>query len=159
MVTLWDEPLNEIIDSYNITVRAGKVTNIGDAMLVGWFAEMSGTVFNDLNENGRQDPGEPGIPGFPVVIKTRNNSIEDQGSQISLTDMAGHYNLEAGLPAQPVQRPRGLRRRLEDHRRHLPGRQPAGAHDRDRHRRRRQLPPHHRPLRPSRLGRQAVCRG
>ena len=64
----------------------------------GWFAEMSGTVFNDLNENGRQDPGEPGIPGFPVINKTRNNSIEDQGSQISLTDMAGHYNLNQAYP-------------------------------------------------------------
>ena len=98
MVTLWDEPLNEIIDSYNVTVRRGQVTNIGDAMLVGWFAEMTGTVFNDLNENGRQDPGEPGIPGFPVVNKTRNNSIEDQGSQISLTDIAGHYNLNQAYP-------------------------------------------------------------
>ena len=67
-------------------------------MLSGWFAELSGTVFNDLNENGRQDPGEPGIPGFPVIIKTRNNSIEDQGSQISLTDIAGHYNLNQAYP-------------------------------------------------------------
>ena len=98
MISVWDEPLNEIIDSYNLTVRAHQTTNIGDAMLVGWFAEMSGTVFNDLNENGRQDPGEPGIPGFPVTIKTRNNSIEDQGSQISLTDFAGHYNLYQAYP-------------------------------------------------------------
>ena len=98
MVSVWDEPLNEIIDSYNLTVRAHQTTNIGDAMLVGWFAEMSGTVFNDLNENGRQDPGEPGIPGFPVFNKTRNNSIEDQGSQMSLTDMAGHYNLNQAYP-------------------------------------------------------------
>ena len=35
MVSVWDEPLNEIIDSYNLTVRAGQTTNIGDAMLVG----------------------------------------------------------------------------------------------------------------------------
>ena len=98
MVSVWDEPLNHIIDSYNLTVRAHQTTNIGDAMLSGWFAELSGTVFNDLNENGRQDPGEPGIPGFPVVIKTRNNSIEDQGSQISLTDIAGHYNLNQAYP-------------------------------------------------------------
>lgn len=98
MVSVWDEPLNEIMDSYNLTVRAHQTTNIGDAMLVGWFAEMSGTVFNDLNENGRQDPGEPGIPGFPVFNKTHNNSIEDQGSQMSLTDMAGHYNLNQAYP-------------------------------------------------------------
>jgi hypothetical protein len=98
MVSVWDEPLNHIIDSYNLTVRAHQTTNIGDAMLSGWFAELSGTIFNDLNENGRQDPGEPGIPGFPVTIKTRNNSIEDQGSQVSLTDIAGHYNLNQAYP-------------------------------------------------------------
>ena len=98
MVSIWDEPLNSIIDSYNLTVRAHQTTNIGDAMLVGWFTEISGTIFNDLNENGRQDPGEHGIPGFPVTIKTRNNSIEDQGSQVSLTDIAGHYSLYQAYP-------------------------------------------------------------
>ena len=124
----------------------------------GWFAEMSGTVFNDLNENGRQDPGEPGIPGFPVTIKTPQQL--DRGS--GLADLPDRHRRplqpRPGLPAQPVQRARGLRRRLEDDRRHLPGRQPADADDRARRRRRRQLPAHHRPLRAPRLGRQALRR-
>ena len=84
----------------------------------------------------------------------------DRGSGLAgLPDRHGRpLQPRAGLPAQPVQRARGLRRRLEDHRRHLSGRQPADSDDRDRHRRRRQLPAHHRPLRTPRLGRQALRR-
>ena len=99
MVSLWDEPLNEIIDSYNLTVRAHQITNIGDAMLVG-------LVRRDVR-HGLQRPAtrtadriraSPASRASRSSIKTRNNSIEDQGSQISLTDIAGHYNLNQAYP-------------------------------------------------------------
>ncbi len=98
MVAIWDEPLNNLLDTYNLTVRAAQTTDIGDAMLSGWFTEIKGTVFNDLNGNGRQDSGEIGIAGFPVVIKSRVNSIMDQGSAVALTDFAGHYSLDQAYP-------------------------------------------------------------
>ncbi|HET6172787.1 MAG TPA: hypothetical protein VFD90_09280 [Gaiellales bacterium] len=98
MVSIWDQPLNNLLDTYNLTVRAAKTTDIGDAMLSGWFSQIKGTVFNDLNENGRQDAGEVGIAGFPVVIKSRVNSIMDQGSAVALTDFAGHYTLDQAYP-------------------------------------------------------------
>ena len=151
MVSIWDEPLNHIIDSYNLTVRAHQTTDIGDAMLSGWFAEISGTVFNDLNENGRQDPGEPGIPGFPVAIKTRVNSIEDQGSQVSLTDFAGHYSLDQAYPLNQFNvleayadgwKTTGVTYQADN--------QPTPTTAR--RRRRRQLPAHHRPLRDASTG-------
>ena len=31
-------------------------------------ATVRGTVFNDLNGNGRQDTGEPGIPGVKISV-------------------------------------------------------------------------------------------
>jgi hypothetical protein len=98
MISIWDEPLANLLDSYNLTVRAGQTTDVGNTMLSGWFTELKGTVFHDLNENGRQDPGEVGIPGFPVVIKNRVNSIMDQGTAATVTDFAGHYTLAQAYP-------------------------------------------------------------
>ena len=122
----------------------------------GWFAELSGTVFNDRNENGRQDPGEPGHPGLPGHDQDAQQLDRGPG----LADLADRHRRslqpEPGVSAQPVQRARGLRRRLEDDRRHLPGRQSAGADDRARRGRRRQLPADHRPVRAPRLGCQAL---
>lgn len=52
-------------------------------------------VWNDLNKNGRQDDGEPGIEGFPVgLLNTGTNSF-----QVTHTDSNGNYyfdNLPAG---------------------------------------------------------------
>jgi hypothetical protein len=98
MISIWDGPLENLLDTYNVTVRRGQVSDIGDAMLTGWFTQIKGTIFHDLNENGRQDPGEVGIAGFPVAIKSRVNSIMDQGSAFTLTDIAGHYSLNTSYP-------------------------------------------------------------
>ncbi|MDX6599211.1 MAG: large repetitive protein, partial [Gaiellales bacterium] len=98
MISIWDAPLENLLDTFNLTVRAGQPTDIGDAMLTGWFTQIKGTIYHDLNENGRQDPGEVGIPGFPVAIKSRVNSIMDQGSAFTLTDFAGHYSLDTSYP-------------------------------------------------------------
>ena len=99
MVSVWDEPLNEIIDSYNLTVRAHQITNIGDAMLVGLVRR---DVRHGLQRPATRTAGRirasPASQASRSSIKTRNNSIEDQGSQISLTDIAGHYNLNQAYP-------------------------------------------------------------
>jgi hypothetical protein len=48
-------------------------------------ATVNGTVFNDYNQSGTQDPGEPGMAGWRVYLNgTRNDS--------TVTDSAGHYN-------------------------------------------------------------------
>jgi len=56
---------------------------------------ISGTAWLDSNQNGRQDAGEPGIAGMPVILRTV------QGQQIAevRTDAQGRYEftgLEAG---------------------------------------------------------------
>ena len=65
MISVWDEPLNEIIDSYNLTVRAHQTTNIGDAMLVGLVRR---DVGHGLQRPQRERPAGPGRawhPGLP----------------------------------------------------------------------------------------------
>jgi uncharacterized repeat protein (TIGR01451 family) len=77
-------------------------------------SSISGTVFMDANNNGLQDPGDPGIPGAAVAL------LDGQGTQLatSTTDSQGNYTF-AGLnpgtytvlePAQPAGSANGLTR-------------------------------------------------
>src|SRR5262245_44367802 len=58
--------------------------------------EISGRVFEDLNGNGIQDPGEPSLPGQIVFLDLNDNGIPDEGEPIMKTDMDGKY-LFSGL--------------------------------------------------------------
>ena len=103
-VTIFDDAQDYILDSWNITVGtsaakpSGITVDMGTPQLVGWFTDIHGTVFNDRNENGIQDPGETGVPGFLLTIKTRNNALIDQGSTTATTDLAGHYDFHEAYP-------------------------------------------------------------
>jgi protocatechuate 3,4-dioxygenase beta subunit len=60
---------------------------------------LSGRAFNDLNFNGIQDSGEPGLPGLTVFLDTNNNGVLDGGETNTTTDASGNYsfsNLAAG---------------------------------------------------------------
>jgi hypothetical protein len=80
----WDEKLHYILDFVQVTVSNGQMTDVGIRMLTGWFTEVYGTVFHDVNENGRRDPGEPGIPHYVVVLKDRDNTEIDRMSIAAL---------------------------------------------------------------------------
>ena len=54
--------------------------------------------FNDLNGNGKMDPGEPGIPNFAITMKTRENSVMDRGAVTVTTDANGYYWQENAYP-------------------------------------------------------------
>ena len=53
----------------------------------------SGTVFQDLNANGVQDPGEPGIAGFAVYYEATDYALMPN---YALTDASGHWSLTLG---------------------------------------------------------------
>ena len=54
--------------------------------------KVKGTVFEDVNNNGEQDPGEPGISGVEVVI------IDSKGGTFTLTtDETGMYMAEVPI--------------------------------------------------------------
>ncbi len=55
-------------------------------------ATLGDRVWNDMNNNGVQDPGEPGIPGVLVYIDSGvNNNIYDPGEPYAITDVNGYY--------------------------------------------------------------------
>jgi hypothetical protein len=96
-LTLWDGPQETILDSFNVTVAGGKV-DVGTKALVGWFTEVKGSVFIDANANGKRDPGEVGVPQFPVAVKERDNSLMDQGTNTVTTDRNGNYDIRQTYP-------------------------------------------------------------
>jgi hypothetical protein len=51
-----------------------------------------------LDRNGVRDPGEPGIPGYTLTMRRRDNSLMDRGTTLTTTDANGYYKFEAGYP-------------------------------------------------------------
>ncbi|MBI5566319.1 MAG: IPT/TIG domain-containing protein [Chloroflexi bacterium] len=98
LFTYWDRKLHHILDWLQVTVSNGQMTDLGSPFLTGWFTRFEGTVFNDLNSNGKQDPGEPGIADYLVVLKDRDNTEIDRMSIAATTDQNGRYVFEKAYP-------------------------------------------------------------
>jgi uncharacterized repeat protein (TIGR01451 family) len=97
-LTYWDGPQNYILDLVQVTVKANEVVDVGNLFLTGWFTKIEGYVFNDVNENGKRDAGEPGVSGYNVALKRRTNTVMDRGSTLVVTDPTGHYVMENAYP-------------------------------------------------------------
>ena len=73
--------------TFTVTVTAGGVVS---GLQFGNFQDItvSGEVFNDLNGNGTQDPGDPGLPGWTVDL------FDSAGDLIAttVTDANGDYS-------------------------------------------------------------------
>jgi hypothetical protein len=63
--------------------------SFGNVLVTG---TISGVKFNDLNANGRLDPGEPPIANSPIYIDLNNNSSLDPGEASTLSDVQGNYS-------------------------------------------------------------------
>ena len=69
--------------------------NIGN---VGSLSAIAGVKFNDLNNNGIRDTGEPGLGNFTLYLDNNNNNIFDPEEASTVTDADGNY-LFANLPS------------------------------------------------------------
>ena len=64
----------------------------------------SGTVYNDLNGNGMDDGGDPGLQGWTVELLDSNGNIlatttSAADGSYSFTDLlAGNYTIEEVIP-------------------------------------------------------------
>jgi len=95
---VWDEPQDYIFLEQNVSIQNGELADLGSLSMLGWWTTIDGYVFNDLNANGKMDPGEPGMSGFPVAMRTRENSLMDRGATVVTTDANGYYWMENAYP-------------------------------------------------------------
>jgi hypothetical protein len=75
----------QTVNGYDFGLR---VTPVGGSI--------SGTVYNDANNNAKRDSGEAGVGGVTVYNDANNNSRMDVGEKFTTTDGSGLYTL-AGL--------------------------------------------------------------
>ncbi len=61
-------------------------------------ATITGSIYNDLNDNGHQEAGEPGLSGWQVYLDLNNNGQYDAGEPTATADAAGTYKF-TGLAA------------------------------------------------------------
>ncbi|MDO8363828.1 MAG: hypothetical protein Q7V88_13085 [Actinomycetota bacterium] len=111
LLTWWDDPQDYILDWQQVIVANGEVVDMGVLPLSGWWTQYSGYVFNDANRNGRMDwvdangdncpqasEGEVGIANYGIVMRRRDNSLMDRGTNAVSTDNCGYYFMESTYP-------------------------------------------------------------
>ncbi len=97
-VAFWDETQSYILAVMQYSVVSGATTDAGQVLLPGWFTDLQGSVFVDTNANGVRDAGERGVPDFGVTVRTRGNSLQDQGAAAGVTDDKGDFDLSQAYP-------------------------------------------------------------
>jgi subtilisin-like proprotein convertase family protein len=63
------------------------------------FGKITGSKWNDFDNDGVQDANEPPLAGWTVYADWNNNSSLDAGEPTAVTDTSGNYTL-TGLPAR-----------------------------------------------------------
>lgn len=74
-------------NTQSVLVTAGQTTTAN----IGEFPSIVGTVFNDLNVNGKLDAGEPGLGGVTVFLNNDNSGKPDSGNPSTVTDANGRF--------------------------------------------------------------------
>jgi hypothetical protein len=115
-LAVWDRPQNYLIDGFNVTVGnpgaaiapggvgtnngapGSQLVDVGVVPLIGWFTDITGKICVDKNNNGRCDPGEPGVPDFALQNLNRTNNMYEQGQNAANTNDAGNYEFIGAYP-------------------------------------------------------------
>ncbi len=81
---------NSQVDPYTVTVSGGQTNTTGDFGYYLYPAALGNFVWQDLDKDGLQDAGEPGISGTPVTLTITypNGSVT---TVTTLTNASGYY--------------------------------------------------------------------
>lgn len=94
-LTMWDEPLDQIIDFRTFTIPAtGGTVALGPTPVFQWFGVYTGSIFLDSNMNGVKDPGEVGLAQQAVGLRFRDGAPY----MATVTDSAGEFALTEVFP-------------------------------------------------------------
>lgn len=81
-----------------VTGRGTPKANLLAVDLAGGGASISGTIYNDVNGDGSQDNGEPGLAGFTVYLDLHGTNAFVAGDPSTTTNSDGTYTL-SDIPA------------------------------------------------------------
>jgi large repetitive protein len=73
-LVVWDDNMDIIFAFHGLTVTGGAL-DLGAVPVFQWFARTEHWIYNDLNENGLRDAGEPGLLEQAVNIRWRDGSV------------------------------------------------------------------------------------
>jgi len=95
LLSMWDKPLDQIIDFRTVVIPpSGGTVALGQLGVFSWFGGYEGSVFNDINQNGMKDPGEGPISNQVINLRNTDASIY----QSTVTDVNGNYSLNEVFP-------------------------------------------------------------
>ncbi|MBI5487889.1 MAG: hypothetical protein HY905_11195 [Deltaproteobacteria bacterium] len=94
-LVVFDYSLDAIIDFRTVVMPdGGDAIDLGAIGAFAWFGNLEGTVFNDLNGDAIQDPGEMGIPNAGLNLRFTDGTIY----QSTGTDNEGKYFFHEVFP-------------------------------------------------------------
>ncbi len=87
--------------THTITVAADQTAtsvNFGETVAPGSTGSIYGTVFNDVNVNGKLDAGEHGLAGRTVFLNIDGTGVADSNNPSTTTDASGNYSFTGLAP-------------------------------------------------------------
>lgn len=94
-LTMWDAPLDQLIDFRTVTVPPeGGTIALGQIPIFQWFGIYEGSYFVDSNINGIRDPGEVGIANLAAGFRFRDGSLY----QGQVSDSSGNFTFNEVFP-------------------------------------------------------------
>ncbi|MDE5077278.1 MAG: hypothetical protein O4751_02990 [Trichodesmium sp. St2_bin6] len=75
----------------NLTPNSNLIANIGSVSNRG---QISGTKFNDINSNGKFDPGEFGLQDITLYLDLNQNGFLDEREPATITGVNGEYSFQ-----------------------------------------------------------------
>jgi large repetitive protein len=94
VLSVWDDPLDYLIATTNITVANTGTVELFDVPILSWFHKHTSRVFFDGNEDGFRQASEGPIPGQTINLRFRDGSIY----QSQKTNTAGEANFTEVFP-------------------------------------------------------------
>jgi len=94
-LVIFDQWLDLIVDgsSKGVNVKGGQTLNLNYSAFT-WQTHLWSNTFMDVNGNGIQDPGEPGLAQIPNRVRMRNGKFNNS----SLTDINGQVRFDETFP-------------------------------------------------------------
>ena len=82
-------PIVDLIPGSNLTnINIGNIGNLSN------LGQISGTKFNDINTNGKFDPGEFGLQDITLYLDLNQNGFLDEGEPRTITGVNGEYSFQ-----------------------------------------------------------------